>query len=71
MTAARPKRRAAVSLETVNPRPSLDLTLRLSASAADTEKASTEMLGAARQLTQRTEAMSENIRRFLAELTAA
>ncbi|UDF04085.1 methyl-accepting chemotaxis protein [Asticcacaulis sp. AND118] len=44
---------------------------QLSASAADTEKASTEMLGAARQLTQRTEAMSENIRRFLAELTAA
>ena len=44
---------------------------QLSASAADTEKASTEMLGAANQLTQRTEAMSENIRRFLAELTAA
>jgi len=44
---------------------------QLSASAADTEKASTEMLGAARQLTQRTEAMSENIRRFLSELTAA
>ncbi len=44
---------------------------QLSASAADTEKASTEMLGAATQLTQRTEAMSENIRRFLAELTAA
>jgi methyl-accepting chemotaxis protein len=44
---------------------------QLSASAADTEKASTEMLGAANQLTKRTEAMSENIRRFLAELTAA
>ena len=44
---------------------------QLSASAADTEKASTEMLGAANQLTQRTEAMSENIRRFLSELTAA
>ena len=44
---------------------------QLSASAADTEKASTEMLGAAQQLTQRTEAMSENIRRFLSELTAA
>ncbi len=44
---------------------------QLSASAADTEKASTEMLGAANQLTQRTEAMSENIRRFLGELTAA
>ncbi len=44
---------------------------QLSASAADTEKASTEMLGAATQLTQRTEAMSENIRRFLGELTAA
>jgi methyl-accepting chemotaxis protein len=43
----------------------------LSASAGDTEKASTEMLGAARQLSQRTEAMSENIRRFLQELTAA
>ena len=44
---------------------------QLSASAADTEKASTEMLGAANQLTKRTEAMSENIRRFLSELTAA
>ncbi|ESQ88601.1 methyl-accepting chemotaxis protein [Asticcacaulis sp. AC460] len=44
---------------------------QLSASAADTEKASTEMLGAANQLTKRTEAMSENIRRFLGELTAA
>ncbi len=44
---------------------------QLSASAADTEKASTEMLGAAQQLTSRTEAMSENIRRFLGELTAA
>ena len=44
---------------------------QLSASAADTEKASTEMLGAANQLTTRTEAMSENIRRFLSELTAA
>ncbi len=44
---------------------------QLSASAADTEKASTEMLGAAQQLTKRTEAMSENIRRFLSELTAA
>ena len=44
---------------------------QLSASAADTEKASTEMLAAATQLTQRTEAMSENIRRFLSELTAA
>ncbi|MDC7675783.1 methyl-accepting chemotaxis protein [Asticcacaulis machinosus] len=44
---------------------------QLSASAADTEKASTEMLGAARQLTDRTQAMSENIRRFLSELTAA
>ncbi|ESQ87857.1 methyl-accepting chemotaxis protein [Asticcacaulis benevestitus] len=44
---------------------------QLSASAADTEKASTEMLGAANQLTQRTEAMGENIRRFLSELTAA
>ncbi len=44
---------------------------QLSASAADTEKASTEMLGAAQQLTKRTEAMSENIRRFLGELTAA
>ncbi|MGZ3297948.1 MAG: methyl-accepting chemotaxis protein [Asticcacaulis sp.] len=44
---------------------------QLSASAADTEKASTEMLGAATQLTKRTEAMSENIRRFLSELTAA
>jgi methyl-accepting chemotaxis protein len=44
---------------------------QLSASAADTEKASTEMLGAAQQLTSRTEAMSENIRRFLSELTAA
>lgn len=44
---------------------------QLSASAADTEKASTEMLGAATQLTQRTEAMSENIRRFLSELSAA
>ncbi len=44
---------------------------QLSASAADTEKASTEMLGAANQLTQRTEAMSGNIRRFLSELTAA
>jgi methyl-accepting chemotaxis protein len=44
---------------------------QLSASAADTEKASTEMLGAANQLTQRTQAMSENIRRFLSELTAA
>ncbi len=43
----------------------------LSASAADTEKASTEMLGAANQLTKRTEAMGENIRRFLSELTAA
>ena len=29
------------------------------------------MLGAANQLTKRTEAMSENIRRFLGELTAA
>ena len=44
---------------------------QLSASAADTEKASTEMLGAAQALTQRTDAMSENIRRFLSELTAA
>jgi methyl-accepting chemotaxis protein len=44
---------------------------QLSASAADTEKASTEMLAAATQLTKRTEAMSENIRRFLSELTAA
>jgi methyl-accepting chemotaxis protein len=44
---------------------------QLSASAADTEKASTEMLGAAQALTKRTDAMSENIRRFLAELTAA
>ena len=44
---------------------------QLSASAADTEKASTEMLGAANQLTQRTQSMSENIRRFLSELTAA
>ena len=44
---------------------------QLSASAADTEKASTEMLGAANQLTERTQSMSENIRRFLSELTAA
>jgi methyl-accepting chemotaxis protein len=44
---------------------------QLSASAADTEKASTEMLGAAQALTKRTDAMSENIRRFLSELTAA
>ncbi|MDI7776278.1 HAMP domain-containing methyl-accepting chemotaxis protein [Asticcacaulis sp. EMRT-3] len=44
---------------------------QLSASAADTEKASTEMLGAANKLSERTGAMSENIRRFLAELTAA
>ena len=44
---------------------------QLSASAADTEKASTEMLGAANQLTQRTQSMGENIRRFLSELTAA
>jgi methyl-accepting chemotaxis protein len=44
---------------------------QLSASAADTEKASTEMLGAAQALSKRTEAMSENIRRFLSELSAA
>ena len=44
---------------------------QLSASAADTEKASTEMLGAAQALSKRTDAMSENIRRFLSELTAA
>jgi methyl-accepting chemotaxis protein len=44
---------------------------QLSASAADTERASTEMLKAAQQLTSRTEAMGENIRRFLGDLTAA
>lgn len=44
---------------------------QLSATAAETEKASTDLLTATQGLNKQTESMSENIRRFLTELTAA